>query len=78
MTKKITEKLKSSTAIEINGVTFHSFQEMLIYMDKLREENKIAKEIVKKLMDIINHDLRCFDTIVGLDVKQKAEAFLKE
>ena len=92
MVKEITEKLKSSTAIEINGVTFHSFQEMLIYMDKqkneieslkvqlgkLKEENKKAKEIIKRLMDIINHDLRCFDTIAGLNVKQKAEQFLKE
>lgn len=37
-----------------------------------------AKEIIKRLMDIINHDLKCFDTMAGLDIKQKAEQFLKE
>ena len=37
-----------------------------------------AKEIIRRLMDIINHDLKCFDTMAGLDVKQKAEQFLKE
>lgn len=42
--------------------------------DKLTE----ATEIIRRLMDIINHDLKCFDTIAGLDVKQKAERFLKE
>lgn len=43
-------------------------------LEKLEE----AKEIIERLMDIINHDLRCFDTIAGLNVKQKAEQFLKE
>ena len=43
MDKEIIEKLKGSTAIEINGVTFHSLQEMLIYMDKLRKENSTLK-----------------------------------
>ena len=42
--------------------------------DKLEQ----AIEIIDRLMDIINHDLKCFDTIAGLDIKQKAEQFLKE
>lgn len=37
-----------------------------------------AKEIIYRLMDIINHDLKCFDTMAGGDIKQKAEQFLKE
>lgn len=45
--------------------------------ERLKKESKEAKEIIRRLMDIINHDLRCFDTMAGLDIKQKAEAFLK-
>lgn len=51
--------------------TFMSCKETV---NKLKE----AKEIIKRLMDIINHDLKCFDTMAGLDIKQKAEQFLKE
>lgn len=45
---------------------------------KEKDKYKQAKEIIKRLMDIINHDLKCFDTMAGLDIKQKAEQFLKE
>lgn len=43
-----------------------------------KEKLTQAREIIRRLMDIINHDLKCFDTIAGLDVKQKAEQFLKD
>ena len=50
-------------------------------VEKIHDKDKQlvqAKEILKRLMDIINHDLKCLDTMAGLDVKQKAEQFLKE
>ena len=53
---------------------------MKICNEKTNLEKQVnkAKEIIGRLMDIINHDLKCFDTIAGLDIKQKAELFLKE
>jgi hypothetical protein len=45
--------------------------------DQMKQLDK-AKEIIYRLMDIIKHDLKCFDTMAGLDIKQKAEQFLKD
>jgi hypothetical protein len=49
-------------------------EELQMYIHQLTK----AKEIIYRLMDIIKHDLKCFDTMAGLDIKQKAEQFLKE
>ena len=49
--------------------------EKIYSKDKQLEQ---AKEILKRLMDIINHNVKCLDTMAGLDVKQKTEQFLKE
>lgn len=45
---------------------------------QIKEQIKEQIEVLKRLMDIINHDLRCFDTMAGLDIKQKAEKIIME
>lgn len=46
--------LKPFTGIEVNGIKFSNVQEMLVYMDKLREENASLKKHNEKLTALIN------------------------
>ncbi len=81
-------KMHPEELAQVDNILFRLWQ--LNYFNQCNgRENKIkliktkkkldeATEIIYRLMDIINHDLKCFDTMAGLDVKQKAMEFLKE
>ena len=63
----------------------NSFDRLQIEIVKVCDEKhisdkklKYAVEILERMLDIINHDLKCFDTLAGLDVKQKAQEFIME
>lgn len=83
--KLLSEVYKKSELVSVNEllkkrvILLHErCGELILTNTELKEKLTTAKEIIKRLMDIINHDLKCFDTIAGLDVKQKAKQFLKE
>ena len=62
---------KGFTGVEVNGARFSNIQEMLIYMNKQRDQLTEAKEIIRELIS--------WQILTQYwEVKAKAEAFLKE
>lgn len=64
------ELSKGFTGIEINGVRFSNVREMLVYMNKQRDQLTKAKEILKMIVDYYP----CYNKTIT----EQAEQFLKE
>ena len=73
------------TGIEINGVRFSNIREMLIYMNKQRDQLIEAKDIIKDYMIVakggnitvcsVPEENRCINV---LKLNKQAEQFLKD
>lgn len=75
------ELSKGFTGIEINGVRFSNIREMLIYMDKQRDQLIKAKEIINKFVELKNKPCAVGHSVNMLlydNICTEAEQFLKE
>lgn len=74
------ELSKGFTGIEINGIRFSNIREMLIYMDKQRDQLTKAKEIINEFVELKNKPCAAGHSVNMLlydNICVKAEQFLK-